>query len=109
MSVHSIHPLVAYLSHLTSTLTLPRPLHRSRFPKQSGFGSDVGCYQLQLEVPINFFGWHREAWGGIGKCGVQASDYLEQELEPAVAPAFQGLFGYEGYREKQEEGEEWGL
>jgi hypothetical protein len=30
-------------------------------------------------------------------------------LEPVVAPAFQGLLGYEGYRAKQEEDEEWGL
>jgi hypothetical protein len=32
-----------------------------------------------------------------GKRGVQVSDYLEQALEPVVALAFQGLFGYEGY------------
>jgi hypothetical protein len=36
---------------------------------------------------------------GTGKSGVQASDYLEQVLEPVVAPAFQG---YESYRAKQE-------
>jgi transposase len=41
--------------------------------------------------------------------GVQASDYLEQVLEQAAAPAFQGLLGYEGYRAKQEDGEEWVL
>jgi hypothetical protein len=56
-----------------------------------------------LAVPINFF------LDGTGKRGVQASDYLEQVLEPVVAPAFQGLLGYEGYRAKQEEDEKWGL
>jgi transposase len=30
-------------------------------------------------------------------------------LEPVVAPAFQGFLGYEGYRAKQDEDEEWGL
>jgi hypothetical protein len=38
---------------------------------QSGRASvmGLGCYQLQLEVPINFFGWCREAWrSGIGLC-----------------------------------------
>jgi hypothetical protein len=43
---------------------------------------------------------------GTGKRGVQAPDYLEQVLRPVVAPAFQGLLGYEGYRAKQEEEEE---
>jgi hypothetical protein len=36
---------------------------------QSGRASVIiwGAYQLKLEVPINFFGWYREAWGsGIG-------------------------------------------
>jgi hypothetical protein len=53
--------------------------------------------------PHNFF------LDGTGKRGVQASDYLEQVLEPVVAPAVRGLLGYEVYREKQEEDEEWGL
>jgi hypothetical protein len=49
-------------------------LHRSRFSKRYGFSNGLGYYQLQLEVPINFFGWYREAWGsGIGlfKLGVR--------------------------------------
>jgi hypothetical protein len=46
---------------------------------------------------------------GTGKRGVQASDYLEQVLEPVVAPTFQGLLGYEDYRAKQEEYGELGL
>jgi hypothetical protein len=46
---------------------------------------------------------------GTGKRGVQASDYLEQVLEPVVAPAFQGFLGCEDYKEKQKEDEEWGL
>jgi hypothetical protein len=43
-------------------------------------------------------------WGAIikfflddaGKCGAQVSDYLEQALEPVIAPIFQGLLGCEG-------------
>jgi hypothetical protein len=46
---------------------------------------------------------------GTGKRGAQAFDYLEQVFEPVVAPAFQGLLGYEGYRAKQEGGEGWRL
>jgi hypothetical protein len=45
---------------------------------------------------------------GTGKRRVQASDYLEQVLEPVVVPAFQGLLRYGGYRAKQDEDEEWG-
>jgi hypothetical protein len=47
--------------------------------------------------------------GGTEKRGVQTSDYLEQVLEPVVAPLFSVFSGHEGYRAKQEEDEEWGL
>jgi hypothetical protein len=55
-----------------------------------------GAISYNWKSPLIFFGRYRD----------QASDYLEQVLEPVVAPAFQG---YEGYRAKQEEDEEWGL
>jgi hypothetical protein len=41
---------------------------------------------------------------GTGKRGVRASDYLEQVLEPVVAPAFRACWGMGvgSYRVKQE-------
>jgi hypothetical protein len=38
---------------------------------------------------------------GTGARGVVTADYLEQVLEPVVAPAFYGLLGYDGSGEAQ--------
>jgi hypothetical protein len=47
--------------------------------------------------------------GCTGKRVVQAYGYLEQVLEPVVAPDFQGLLGYECYKAKQEVDGKWCL
>jgi transposase len=65
----------------------------------SGRGSVMvwGAISYNWKSPLIFL-------EGTGKKGVRAQDYLEQVLEPVVAPAFAGLLGYQGAEAKSLEG-----